>query len=216
MGQDGTNGSPPADTEEKIMWATYRALCDRGYADLTMQAIADEFDKSKGVIHYHYDTKDDLLVAFLEYLLDNFGRTVDAADEIAETADPADRLLELIDILLFGSEKRRQGDTPFDHWDLVVAMLQIRSAAPYTAEFRRQLTTNNTTVAAMLVAIIDAGIERGQFRDVDPEPVAAMIISAIAGARIYQVTLERDDRTELTRTCLEAIVREWLCATDED
>jgi AcrR family transcriptional regulator len=34
------------DTCEAIMSATYRALCAHGYADLTMQDIADETDKS--------------------------------------------------------------------------------------------------------------------------------------------------------------------------
>ena len=219
MGEDGTGTDDaddrlPADTEEAIMWATYRALCDRGYADLTTQAIADEFDKSKGVIHYHYDTKEELLVAFLEYLLENFDRTVDAAGAIDPMDDPADRLLELIEILLVGSEKRRRGESAFDHWDLVIAMLQIRSAAPYSEEFRRQLTTNFDTVEAMLIAIVEDGVDSGQFRDVDPEPVAATILSAINGARIYRVTLERDDVTALTRTCLEAMIREWLCATE--
>ncbi|MEF8974259.1 MAG: helix-turn-helix domain-containing protein, partial [Haloarcula sp.] len=44
------------DTADDIMDATYRALCTHGYADLTMQDIADESDKSKAALHYHYDS----------------------------------------------------------------------------------------------------------------------------------------------------------------
>ncbi|WP_435077165.1 TetR/AcrR family transcriptional regulator [Halococcus sp. AFM35] len=66
---------------------TYRALSKHGYANLTMQAIADEFEKTKAVLHYHYDTKDRLLAAFLGYILDRFMDRSDVADD-----DPDARL----------------------------------------------------------------------------------------------------------------------------
>ncbi|PSP70021.1 TetR/AcrR family transcriptional regulator, partial [Halobacteriales archaeon QH_9_66_26] len=60
------------DTQAAIMDATYRALCEHGYADLTIQTIADEFDKSKSLLYYHYDTKDEILIGLLDYLLGQF------------------------------------------------------------------------------------------------------------------------------------------------
>jgi len=63
--------------EEEIMEATYRALLRHGYADLSISRIADELDKSKAAIYYHYDTKDDLLVAFLEFAVDRFEETIE-------------------------------------------------------------------------------------------------------------------------------------------
>ncbi len=224
MGADGDEDEdkrhttlPQHETQAAIMRATYRALCDRGYANLTMQAIADEFDKSKAVIHYHYDTKEDLLVAFLEYLLENFGRTVDteAMMTLGAEADPAERLLELLEILLVGSPERRRGETDFDHWNLVVAMLEVRSAAPYNGEFRRQLTTNFQTVEAMVIAILEEGIDRGRFRAIDPEATAVLLLSVINGCRIYQVTLEREDVAELVHVALQAMVTDWLSLPTE-
>ena len=203
----GANGDgDPVDTQEAIMHATYRALCTHGYANLTMQSIADEFDKTKGVIHYHYDTKQDLLVAFLEYLLDAFERNI----AVDERDDPVTRLEALVETLLFGPPERGE----FDHWELTTAMLEIRSEAPHNAEFRRQLSHNYETVEAMVIAIVEEGIEQGVFRDVDPEEVATLLLTAINGARIYQVTLQRDDVAELTNASLEAIVRDWLCHPD--
>ncbi|APX96762.1 TetR/AcrR family transcriptional regulator [Natronorubrum daqingense] len=197
---------PPVDTEEAIMRATYRALCNHGYANLTMQAIADEFDKTKGVLHYHYDTKQDLLVSFLEYLLSAFQENI-----AVDGADPAERLEALIETLLFGPPERGR----FDHWELTTAMLEIRSEAPHNNEFRRQLSRNYETVEATVVAIVEAGIEQGIFRDVDPEQVATLLLASINGARIYQVTLERDDVAEVTRSSLDAILEHWLYCPDE-
>ncbi|MFC6717260.1 TetR/AcrR family transcriptional regulator [Natrialbaceae archaeon GCM10025810] len=199
----------PADTEEAIMWATYRALCKHGYANLTMQAIADEFDKTKGVIHYHYDTKEALLVAFLEYLLEAFERNT----AVDEEGDPRERLETLIDALMFGPPERQESDE-FDHWELTTALLEIRAEAPYNEEFRRQLTRNYDTVEATVIAIVEEGIESGAFREVDPEAVAGVVISTINGARIYRVTTRRDDVATAARAGLEAIVDEWLCRSD--
>ncbi len=204
----GANGDgDPVDTQEAIMQATYRALCTHGYSNLTMQSIADEFDKTKGVIHYHYDTKQDLLVAFLEYLLDAFERNI----AIDERHDPITRLEALIDTLLFGPPGRGE----FDHWELTTAMLEIRSEAPHNEEFRRQLSHNYEIVEAMVTAIVEDGIEQGVFRDVNAEEVATLLLTTINGARIYQVTLQRDDIAGIAKSSLTAIIRDWLCRSDE-
>ena len=47
-----TNAAAGSDTPEEVMEATCRALCEHGYADLTMQDVADESDKSTAALHY--------------------------------------------------------------------------------------------------------------------------------------------------------------------
>lgn len=186
------------DTDAAIMAATYRALCRHGYAGLTMQAIADEFDRSKATLHYHYDTKQDLLVAFLEYLLERFGRRI-AVDGID---DPTDRLSAFVDTLLFGPPERDDRD----HWEFHTALLEIRSQAPHEPAFREQLTVNHETVQALAAEIIRDGIDRGEFREVDPDETAALLLACIHGARIYQVTLDGDEHAERARDAIDALV----------
>jgi len=43
-----------------------------------MQDIADECSKSKSLLHYHYDTKEDLLVAFLDHVISDSERRIAA------------------------------------------------------------------------------------------------------------------------------------------
>ena len=50
-----TDAAAGSDTPEGVTEATCRALCEHGYADLTMQDIADESNKSTAALHYHYD-----------------------------------------------------------------------------------------------------------------------------------------------------------------
>lgn len=196
----GTDESgAPSDTRAAIMEATYAALCKHGYADLTMQAIADEFDKTKAVLHYHYDTKEELLVAFLEYLLDRFLDTV-AVDSID---DPEERLLALVDALLLGDH---DAVAETDHWEYHTALLEIRAQAPHNEAFREQLTTNYRFVADAIAAIVEDGIERGVFREVDPDRTAAWLLATINGARLHQVTLDVDVAGDVHA----AIVEDWL------
>nr|WP_082146618.1 helix-turn-helix domain-containing protein [Halostagnicola sp. A56] len=85
-----------------ILEATYRVLCERGYTDLTLQAIAAEAETSKSSIHYHYDSKDQLFVAFLDELYDRFTSRVGSLD----------------------------GDTPREQLDALLQSLLVTDADP--------------------------------------------------------------------------------------
>jgi len=188
-----------SDTRTAIMAATYDAICEHGYADLTMQDIADEFDKTKAVLHYHYDTKEELLVAFLDYLLDRFLETVEA-----ETGDdPEQQLVALVDALLLGAH---EGRSAADHWEFHTALLEIRAQASRNDAFREQLTTNYRFVADTVATVIEDGIERGDFRAVDPDRTATWLLATINGARLHQVTLDVDVAEDVR----EFVVDDWI------
>lgn len=208
------DNSPPTETEREIMEATYRALCSHGYANLTMQAIADEFDKTKGVLHYHYDTKQELLVAFLAYLLDAFYDDLDEELAAGPTA-PQDRLEELIEMLLFGHD-RDLAAAGLDHWGLTQVMLEIRTEAPREPAFQDQLTRNFDAVESLMAEIIAEGIETGDFRPVDPAQTATLILSLINGARIYQITLNREAVATAVYSVLQDSLEAWLYTAEQD
>jgi AcrR family transcriptional regulator len=189
------------ETREQIMRATYRALCDHGYASLTMQDIADEGDCSKSLLHYHFDTKEGLLVALLAHLLERFEERVSPAD-----SDPRTQLVELVDGFLFGDDRSVE-----EHRAFHAALLELRAQAPHNDDFRAQLAENDAKVHATVAAVVERGIERGRFRDVDPERTAAHVLAAVQGARIRWVTLGDDTAPETTRAALvDDIIDGWL------
>jgi AcrR family transcriptional regulator len=194
------------ETQHVIMRATYRALCKHGYADLTMQKIADEFDKTKATLHYHYDTKENLLAAFFEYLFNKFKQQ----NNISDLESPKEKLNGFIDRLLLGSPERRRNDQ-FDHWEFHMVLLAIRMQSIHTDEIRGQLTDNFNTLRAMISGIVRDGVEQGTFRDVDPDQIALLILTVINGTHVYHLTLDRDDIAETTRHALHAFIETWLC-----
>jgi len=70
----------PTDTRQAILGAAFRALCEHGYADLTISRIGEEFDKSPSLVYHHYDGKDELLVDLLGFLLDGFESSLSAGE----------------------------------------------------------------------------------------------------------------------------------------
>ncbi|WP_101294239.1 TetR/AcrR family transcriptional regulator [Halegenticoccus soli] len=167
------------DTTEEIMGATYCALCKHGYAALTMQNIADESGLSKAALHYHYDSKRDLLLAFLDYLLDRFRERIDAAD----ADDPAERLAAFVDVVF----TPRREDT---HREFKTAVLEIKAQAPYDDGFRERLAEFDRLMHDRVRSIVADGIERGVFRgDADPDDVASFVITVMNGANARYVAV---------------------------
>ncbi|KAA9395940.1 TetR family transcriptional regulator [Haloarcula sp. CBA1130] len=175
-----------SDQTEEIMQATYRALREHGYADLTIQRIADEYGKSTAAVHYYYDTKDDLLAAFLDYLLERF---VDSIHDV-ETTDPEARLDLLLDELLV---------KPQENPDLSVALLEMRSQAPYKEAFSDRFRQNDEYIRYMLKAVINHGIDEGVFNDVDAGHVTRSLLTIIDGARTRAVMLDDTGELETAR-----------------
>jgi AcrR family transcriptional regulator len=185
-----------ADQNEEIMGATYRALREHGYADLTIKKIADEYGKSTAAVHYYYETKDDLLAAFLDYLLEQF---VDSIHDV-ETTDPEERLALLLDELLV---------KPQENPDLSIALLEMRSQAPYKEAFSERFQQNDEYIRYMLKAVINHGIDEGVFTDVDADYVTRSLMTIVDGARTRAVVLNDPEALETARRT----AREYLDAT---
>jgi AcrR family transcriptional regulator len=192
------------DTCEAIMSATYRALCAHGYADLTMQDIADETDKSKAALHYHYDSKQELLLAFLDHLYDEFtARVRDLGGE-----DPATQLEAFVDDVLTPTDSGVDERVAFR-----TALLELKAQAPYDKGVRHRLRRFDEFIHGRVSELVAAGVESGAFRDVDPDDTARFIVTALDGAQTKQVAVGQD--IDCTRRMLHAYIETHLVAHDE-
>jgi AcrR family transcriptional regulator len=192
------------DTSEEIMEATYRALCEHGYASLTMQDIADESDKSTAALHYHYDTKEGLLLAFLDHLYERFTEKYGAV----EGDDAVERLVGFVDGIL------RQSNLE-DPERFQTALLEIRAQAPYDREYRERLAKFDAFVTGRVEEFVADGIAEGTIRaDVDPGDTAAFVATLIDGVNTRRTTI--GDTGGGTRRTFVAYVREHLVAPGAD
>ena len=181
---------------DKILDGVYRALCTHGYAELTMQDIADECDKSTALLHYHYDTKEDLLIAFLDHII------TDYEERLAAETDrpPTERLATFLARFVFAPDNDKRES-------FHLALLEMRSQGPFNDRIRAQLERSDVVLRETAAEILQDGIEAGVFEPVDTDRTAAMLVAALDGARTRQITLgEGQPDDTYTRVVVEEVL----------
>lgn len=189
------------DTERALLEATGDALAEHGVAAVTTQKIADEWGRAQSLVHYYYDTKADLIVAYIDYLRETQRREYE----------------------------RRAGDPPLDRLEWLVAgnldvhdeealqvnvLYDLHGEAPYNERYRAALNGFETDAQEFLVDAIRDGVDDGTFRPVDPEAAAVFLLSANDGVYLRTVSLRRDDAAARYRAGAEQFVADALLADD--
>ncbi|MFC5134612.1 MULTISPECIES: TetR/AcrR family transcriptional regulator [Haloferacaceae] len=209
----------PADTREAILGAAFRALCEHGYADLTIKRIGEAFEKSPSLVYHHYDGKDGLLVDLLEYLLERFETAV---SEDAFDLPPRARLDAYVAAMTDpgGVDDEYAPDGRF-----LVAMVELRAQAATDEAyrehfdrsdrvFRRFLERSVREAAAEPVANAETSPERND--DVDPAAVAATLQTLATGAMLRWATTTDREWTVAVREEASRYLSRTLPAVDPD
>jgi len=223
MGETPPFLADPGTTRESIMRATYLALGKHGYAGLTIQRIGEEFEKSKSLLYHHYDDKDELLLAFLQFMLEEHeaslseldsvrgskasARQPDPTDSGDDTEGPAERLDAVLGAML-------ATDLPDAHREFTAAMVELRAQAAHDERYREQFAEHDRLFCEQLSALIEAGIDEGVYRDVDADRAAAFLDSVVAGAMTRRVTGAADAAVTAAREETRAYVRHVLRADE--
>jgi AcrR family transcriptional regulator len=191
----------PESTREEILKATYEAFCKHGYSDITIQRISDEFPKSKSLLYHHYDGKDDLLLDFLDFMLDQ------AEEQLPlQTGEGADDHIELIVDRMFLSGEIMNSE------DFSRAMVELRAQAAHDEQYREYFSRTDRFISKHVEYVIRSGIEQGVFQDVDPEKTAALFQVMFVGTTTQRVTSDEsileDCRAEFERYVRECLLEE--------
>lgn len=80
---------------QQLIEATIDSLARRGYAETTMADVADGAGLSRGIVNFHFESKEKLLIATLQYMSDEYAAHWRASLEKAGDV-PADQLRALV------------------------------------------------------------------------------------------------------------------------
>ena len=170
------------DSKEEIMNATYQSLCKHGYADLTIEKIAEESEKGKSNIYYHFDDKQALILDFLDFMKDNLNEDFESLN--SET--PNENFDELLDMML--------GVDDEEMFDFHRALMEIQGRAQYEEKFQQKFKQLDDLVLEQFIETMD------NLDIQDPEDRAELIVSTIQGALTRKLTLKNiEGLTEIKR-----------------
>lgn len=198
----------PATSREEIFRATYLVLREHGYAGISIQRIADRTSLSKSTLYYHFDDKYDLLMQFSEELLTWYIDRL-LLDQDGSARDSLERVLDLV---LLGET---EGGVAFEDVfapGYIATIVEMRAQAVRNPEMRAYITKTDETIRAQFETLIEAGIEEGSIRDVDPEPVARFLFLILEGSLMLRLCEDDSawlaDVREGVDVYLEGLMRE--------
>jgi TetR/AcrR family transcriptional regulator, transcriptional repressor of bet genes len=163
----------------QIIKAAYHVAAARGLGGLTVRRVAAKAGVSAGLVLFHFETKEQVVIALLDWLLETT-TVLHVGDEIARIASPLDRLLALL-----RQEMNRLSSEPerirlfFDFWARGIRHPGIR------AKMWRELARYRDAFRPMAEEVLRAAPER--FRGVTGEGLAAVAVSFIKGCAVQSM-----------------------------
>jgi len=177
----------PQNTQEEILQATYQALCEHGYSNLTIQHIGDHFEKSVSLLYHHYNSKDEVLLDFLSYMLSELEESI-----VFDTDEnPKKQLEDILNSIL-------TSEIPQKFQNLEYELVEVRAQAVHNEDYREQFKKHDEFLQKHIAEIIQRGIEQGKFREVNPSDSAVFLCSLIEGVRSIRSTSKIDTTTVQT------------------
>src|SRR5512132_1510953 len=87
--------APGSVRRSQIIAAAYSIAAARGLDGLTVRRVAAKAGVSTGLVLFHFETKEHLVIALLDWLLETT-TVLHVGDEIARIASPLERLVGLL------------------------------------------------------------------------------------------------------------------------
>ena len=183
--------------QEQLLRCAYRAMGERGVERVPLQEIAAAAGVSKGVVLYHFRTKENLILTMMRWVLDQ------AADRIrhamARSQLPESKVLAMIDAIFLGPQVNRH--FYLTYLDLVDHAARVDSFGRLSATFR-------SIVNALYAEVIDQGVAEGAFQPRDPGEAAAVVRAVIEG--LFLQWLQEEDWAQrhgwYRETCKRAVL----------
>lgn len=170
------------ETKHFIKEQAYKLFAERGFKDVTMKDICEITGLSRGGLYRHYDSTDQIFSEIIETFLDSQNNSFKAKME-AQTPAP-----QILDEIL---QKYK------------VEMIDTKSSlsmAIYEYFSNRKLEGSNNYLTKQYIAsftswdtLIQYGISRGEFNQVNIAGVFDLLIFAYQGVRMYSQLMNIDD-----------------------
>lgn len=154
----------------ELVKAGYTEILEKGIQGTTIDSVVARAGSSKGGALYYFPTKDDLLVAVLNWLLRELDRRLE--DIATSDASPRSRLASEVEVLFHSAEVNRK---------LYLVLFDFVSIGARSNRYRSLLAVFFESCRRRDALVVAEGIEQEEFRRVDPENAASTIRALVDG-----------------------------------
>ncbi len=163
--------------KEQIISAATAVFARLGFHEARMEDIAKEAGLSKGTLYLYFKSKDDVIAAILDQFYHRGLQDLQMAQGYeGSIAD----LLVMMTQFLAAEAERMIGLLPI--------AFEFYALAARREDVRQSIKAYFQTYREALAMLIQMGIERGEFRPVDPQEVAITLAAIFEGLAILEAT----------------------------
>ena len=182
--------------DQEVLDAAAKVFHTRGYADASVQDIADELGILKGSLYHYIDSKEDLLFRILDETHDEVQAILDEVATMEVTA-PLIRLREYI---------RRQVE--YTSRNLAKMAIYYHDVDQLSEERRRDLYRKRRVHEKFVADVIAEAQKRGEASaDLDPKIVTNCLFGSMIWVYRWYKPGGKLRPTELADTCAEFVLR---------
>src|SRR6266571_6918771 len=164
----------------QMLQAALDVISERGFADTRIADIAERIGISPALVIYYFKTKDQLLTEAIRHYEDTW--YADGKRRMDELATAAERLQEFVAMNLLPD-----GDPGLaSNWQL---WLDFWAQAARNADVAAVRRKSDERWREVIVSLVHAGQEAGEFADIDPRPFA-IFVSALLDGMTIQIALD--------------------------
>ena len=189
-------------TRAKILASALSLFVKKGYDHTTFTDIAARLKMTKGAVYWYFDTKEALLVALVEEMLEKFQR------RLKEFLPKGELTFNAVSDMMVHSAERLVED-PKSAAFFMLMKTQVRWTDNSMDEVREQLMANTANGPYhSFISAVENDIAAGRVRkDVDPKGVAAVAISVWDG--LVRARIDRFLECDLADTIRKAYDGIW-------
>ncbi|MEN9835323.1 MAG: hypothetical protein RL011_1516 [Pseudomonadota bacterium] len=159
-----------AERKDQIVRATVDCITKFGYHNFSMQDVARTAGVSKGIIHYYFLNKDELMMSVLDKVAGDIEKVL--ASEMSSIVDNKRKLEVFIEVCFdIVRSTKEYYQVNMDFWTQINQKDEVKKVIARHYQKFREAAAN----------VIREGITSGSFRQVDAKDYASYIIAVIDG-----------------------------------
>jgi len=155
----------------QILVGIFHAVVKKGYANCTITEISEAANLSRGILHYYFKNKKEMLLELMTSLGNIHYEGL--VQLLGETEDVREKIKSIVRFHYMDESK------PFH--DTAGVWVEFWGQAPHDTEVREIIRNIQARLRKLVADLIEEGMEQGVFREVDSYNTASVIMSMMEG-----------------------------------